>query len=76
MQAKLIDSYYKVLLRKGNKSMYELYNNYDNSYKNYFNTNENLNIGIYCRLSREDEKEEFNKQSESIENQLKFLKGK
>ena len=55
--------------------MYELYNNYDNSYKNYSNTNENFNIGIYCRLSIENEKEEFNKQSESIENQLKFLKG-
>lgn len=55
--------------------MYELYNNYDNGYKKYYNTNENLNIGIYCRLSREDEKEGFNKQSESIENQLKFLKG-
>lgn len=55
--------------------MYELYNNYNNSNAGYSNINANWNVGIYCRLSREDEKEEFNKQSESIENQLKFLKG-
>ncbi len=49
--------------------MYELYNNYiDYSAKNI-----NWNIGLYCRLSREDEKEHLHKQSESIENQLKFL---
>lgn len=55
--------------------MYELYNNYNSNYVGYSNTNINWNIGVYCRLSREDEKEDFNKQSESIENQLKFLKG-
>ena len=51
--------------------MYELYNNYiENSVVNI-----NWNIGVYCRLSREDEKDDFNKQSESIENQLKFING-
>ena len=45
--------------------MYELYNSYiDNSVINI-----DWSIGVYCRLSREDEKEDFNKQSESIENQ-------
>ena len=36
--------------------------------------NKKWHIGVYCRLSREDEKEYFNQQSASIENQLKFLK--
>ena len=56
--------------------MYELYNNYNNYFMN--NTDKNIiwNVGIYTRLSREDEKEpQFNKQSESIENQIKFLNG-
>jgi len=49
--------------------MYELYNNYNENLNNI-----EWNIGIYLRLSREDEKDEFKKQSESIENQLTFLK--
>ena len=50
--------------------MIDLYNNYlDNIV-----TNIKWNIGVYLRLSREDEKEDYNKQSESIENQLKFIK--
>ena len=40
--------------------MYELYNNYNNSNAGYSNINANWNVGIYCRLSREDEKEDFN----------------
>lgn len=48
--------------------MYELYNNYNGNL-----SNTEWNIGIYLRLSREDEKDEFKKQSESIENQLTFL---
>ena len=54
--------------------MYELYNNYSNNV-DYTNVNTNWNIGIYCRLSREDDKDEFNRESESIDNQFKFLKG-
>ena len=50
--------------------MIELYNNYAENIA----TNTNWNIGVYLRLSREDEKEDYNKQSESIENQLKLLK--
>ena len=50
--------------------MIELYNNYAENIA----TNINWNIGVYLRLSREDEKEDCNKQSESIENQLKLLK--
>ena len=51
--------------------MYELYNNYvEDIYENIC-----WEIAVYLRLSREDEKEDFNKESESIENQLKFLKG-
>jgi len=55
--------------------MYELYNNYNG---NLGNSDKNIvwNVGIYTRLSREDEKDDrFNRQSESIENQIKFLKG-
>ena len=55
--------------------MYELYNNYNSSNTDYYNINTNWNIGIYCRLSREDDKDEFNRESESIDNQFKFLKG-
>lgn len=51
--------------------MYELYNN-------YFNDGENTitwRVAIYVRLSREDEKDEkYKEQSESIENQINFLK--
>ena len=54
--------------------MYELYNDYNNSNISC-STDENWNIGIYCRLSREDDKDEFNRESESIDNQFKFLKG-
>lgn len=51
--------------------MYELYNNYvEDIYENIC-----WETAVYLRLSREDEKEDFNKESESIENQLKFLKG-
>ena len=50
--------------------MIELYNNYAENIA----TNTNWNIGVYLRLSREDEKEDYNKQSESIENQLKLIK--
>ena len=53
-----------------------LYNNYNNYLSNELNQNQNWKVGIYTRLSREDEKEDkFSKQSESIENQIKFLKG-
>lgn len=47
-------------------------------YNNYFNIiNDTLwKVAIYARLSREDEKDGTNKgQSESIENQIKYLKG-
>ena len=55
--------------------MFELYNNYNNYLGNKLNKNAIWNVGIYTRLSREDEKEDkFDKQSESIENQIKFLK--
>lgn len=54
--------------------MYELYNDYNNSNISS-SIDENWNIGIYCRLSREDDKDEFNRESESIDNQFKFLKG-
>ena len=50
--------------------MIELYNNYIEKAI----TNINWNIAVYLRLSREDEKEDYSKQSESIENQLKFIK--
>jgi len=46
-------------------------------YNNYFNIIENTiwRVAIYVRLSREDEKDEkYKGQSESIENQIKFLK--
>lgn len=49
--------------------MIELYNDCGEN----LGVNPNWNIGVYLRLSREDEKEDYNKQSESIENQLKFL---
>ena len=49
--------------------MVELYNNYNENIA----TNTNWNIGVYLRLSREDEKDDYSKPSESIENQLKFL---
>lgn len=53
-----------------------LYNNYNNYLSNELNQNQSWKVGIYTRLSREDEKEDkFSKQSESIENQIKFLKG-
>lgn len=55
--------------------MFELYNNYNNYFGSKSNKNDIWNVGIYTRLSREDEKDnKFNKQSESIENQIKFLK--
>lgn len=55
--------------------MFKLYNNYNNYLENKLNKNAVWNVGIYARLSREDEKDDkFNKQSESIENQIKFLK--
>ena len=44
-------------------------------YSNYLKSSTNWKIGIYCRLSREDEKEDLKKSSESIENQLNFLNG-
>ena len=50
--------------------MYELQNN-------YFNIKNDIiwKVAIYARLSREDEKDEnYKGQSESIENQIKFLK--
>ena len=50
--------------------MYGLYNN-------YFNVLDNIvwKVGIYVRLSREDEKDDrYNGQSESIENQINYLK--
>ena len=47
-------------------------------YKNYFNnvSREKIwKVGIYARISREDEKDErYRGQSESIENQINFLK--
>lgn len=70
--------------------MYKLYNNYNNFLENSINDNTVWNVGIYTRLSREDEKEtqfnrqanrgdrdeeQFKRQSESIENQINFLKG-
>ena len=56
--------------------MYELYNNYNNCLENNIVRNIIWKIAIYVRLSREDEKDDkFNKESESIENQIKFLKG-
>lgn len=45
-------------------------------YDNYFNisNNEIWKVAIYARLSREDEKDDkYNRQSESIENQIKYL---
>lgn len=48
--------------------MYELYNNYNENVSNI-----EWNVGIYLRLSREDEKDGFKRESESIENQLTFL---
>ena len=50
--------------------MYELYNN-------YFDVKDEImwRVAIYVRLSREDEKDEkYKGQSESIENQINFLK--
>lgn len=50
--------------------MHELYNN-------YFNIVEDTiwKVAVYVRLSREDEKDaKYKEQSESIENQIKFLK--
>lgn len=56
--------------------MYELYNNYNKFLDKRLSKNVIWNVGIYARLSREDEKDDrFNKQSESIENQIKFLQG-
>lgn len=49
--------------------MYELYNNYNEKLSSI-----EWNIGIYLRLSREDEKDEFKKQSESIENHKSICK--
>lgn len=50
--------------------MQELYDNYFNILKNDI-----WKVAIYARLSREDEKDEkYNGQSESIENQIKYLK--
>ena len=47
-------------------------------YKNYFNniSKERLwKVGIYARISREDEKDEnYKGQSESIDNQINFIK--
>lgn len=46
-------------------------------YNNYFNLSNHIlwKVAIYARLSREDEKDEkFRGQSESIENQIKYLK--
>ena len=53
--------------------MYELYNNYNN--EKYSDNSTNWNVALYCRLSREDEKDDYSKQSESIKNQLIFLRG-
>ena len=50
--------------------MQELYNNYFNILND-----EIWKVAIYARLSREDEKDDkYNGQSESIENQIKYLK--
>lgn len=50
--------------------MQELYDNYFNILKDDI-----WKVAIYARLSREDEKDEkYNGQSESIENQIKYLK--
>ena len=50
--------------------MNELYNNYFKEIKDII-----WKVAIYVRLSREDEKDSnYRKQSESIENQIKFLK--
>ena len=50
--------------------MQELYDNYFNILKNDI-----WKVVIYARLSREDEKDEkYKGQSESIENQIKYLK--
>ena len=49
----------------------------DELYNNYFNIQSTniWKVAIYVRLSREDEKDEnYRGQSESIENQIKFLK--
>lgn len=49
--------------------MQELYDNYFNILKDDI-----WKVAIYARLSREDEKDEkYNGQSESIENQIKYL---
>ena len=48
--------------------MIELYNNYIEKAI----ANINWNIAVYLRLSREDEKEDYSKQSESIENFTRF----
>ena len=51
--------------------MQELYNNYFNVLKDTI-----WKVAIYARLSREDEKDvRYKGQSESIENQIKYLKG-
>lgn len=50
--------------------MQELYDNYFNILKD-----DTWKVAIYARLSREDEKDEkYKGQSESIENQIKYLK--
>lgn len=50
--------------------MYELLNNYENLENQMI-----WKVGIYVRLSREDEKDEkYSGTSESIENQINFLK--
>lgn len=50
--------------------MQELYDNYFNILKDDI-----WKVAIYARLSREDEKDEkYDGQSESIENQIKYLK--
>ena len=50
--------------------MQELYNNYFN-----IASEKIWKVAIYARLSREDEKDEnYKGQSESIENQIKYLK--
>lgn len=53
--------------------MFEFNKNFYNNYINESYENMYWKIAIYLRLSREDEKADLNKQSESIENQLKFL---
>lgn len=56
--------------------MYELYNSYNNFSEKELENNKIWNVGIYTRLSKEDEKDnQLSKQSESIENQIKFLTG-